>query len=1053
MQNLEIAKKLLKHLGGYQLPRDLIDDRRDRKKPEERTEDDIIIDHFNEDSLHSLKTVRFLKDFVRYKAAPDLETPNKSFIRTAEIFRRQGIKNYYFHLQLNNPLLKGVDPYSPDLTEEQKVMILNECRENFWYFLREVCKLRHDIHFRANRGNISYIWTYLNHITTYMIMPRQQGKLQRLSNKVRMADGSWGTLGTLRLGDKVKDPFGTDSVVIGLHPQGVKRMYRVTFSDGRSTEAGLEHLWTVDTVEAGNNGNDLREDLTTEGIRSGLKLGNKYKVPLFNGEGGEGEPKLDPYMMGLLFQGTQEGDKIKLPIKLTEEIKSKIGNSRVFKVDNNGYVESLRGQSRLNISVGLPAEYIETSLENRTELLRAFLEVSKCKGKTGVIKAPNSYLRGQLVYLIRSMGGTAKADGLNVEFTLQGSPKNELYFESIEYIGDEEAICIEVDSEEKLYLTDDFIVTHNTVSVQVINFWLTYIIGEGYKTHVITLKSDNRAQFIDAIKRIRSSIPKYLINSTYKDKDSGTYLTYRAFGDDKVNTLTINVPQIGQDAAGDLGRGLTVGTTNYDEPGYINWIEDIVNGCAPSALTEMENMRNAGLPHGIGYITTPNTTLHPSGDYMYKKLMSATEWREKFFDSFSESHLKHRLLRASPRQTTSPSVSMVYNYLQLGKDKEWVTRTIDELNLTLSKAKIDLLLMWVEDGEDRLFDDVTREAINNVKRPKVWSKEYIDSGLFVDFFVSQEEVIKMCSPDYNDHFLIGVDTSAAVNKDACTVVIRSAKTGKNVGVGRYPMAFLDDITAVILDLLVSFHNSTLIIERNFAHHMIDNLLILLPAKGLDPFTKMFNSIYQEPVKYEKEFEAVRSIKPQHRSKDFYLKYKAHFGFNTTASSRALLYGLIQEAVAVTGYGINFDKLADELINLKLRNGRIDHDVKGNDDLVIAWLLTYWFAKLGNNKPLYGISSGIVLTDTRNLMNQANNKEDNVDPSMAALLENIKERINKLTDKLLSTNDNILALRIEAEIHKLSSLLPPEAKRLLTIDTLLADAKLERNKRMIHNRRR
>ena len=43
--------------------------------------------------------------------------------------------------------------------------------------------------------------------------------------------------------------------------------------------------------------------------------------------------------------------------------------------------------------------------------------------------------------------------------------KNWRVIKSIEYVGKEECTCIYVDNEEHLYLTDDFIVTHNTVSI------------------------------------------------------------------------------------------------------------------------------------------------------------------------------------------------------------------------------------------------------------------------------------------------------------------------------------------------------------------------------------------------------------------------------------------------------------------------------------------------------------------------------------------------------------------------------------------------------------
>jgi hypothetical protein len=106
-----------------------------------------------------------------------------------------------------------------------------------------------------------------------------------------------------------------------------------------------------------------------------------------------------------------------------------------------------------------------------------------------------------------------------------------------------------------------------------------------------------------------------------------------------------------------------------------------------------------------------------------------------------------------------------------------------------------------------------------------------------------------------------------------------------------------------------------------------------------------------------------------------------------------------------------------------------------------------------NKSLYNIPSGIALTETRNLMNEAAGvKTPETEPHIIHLLQKVRSKINVLTDELLTTNDNLLALRLEAEIRKLTKYLPPDQARSMTIDKVIEDARLDRNKRMMEQRR-
>lgn len=763
MNQLDIAKKLLAHQGikPGALPEYMMDDKNERNKLEDH--DERIMAHYNEDSLWTLKTVRFLKDFSRYGAGVHTETTNKSFLRTAELFRQMGIKNYYFLLQINNPLIKDLDPWSEDLTDEQRMMILNECNENIWYILREVIKIG-GRRFRGNRAVISFIWSCVNHIPTTILMPRQSGK---------------------------------------------------------------------------------------------------------------------------------------------------------------------------------------------------------------------------------------------------------------------------------------------TVGMQVLAFIMQYLLGRGFRTGLITLAAANRMQFVEALKKIRAGLPEYLTNMTYKDKDAGNALTYQAFGEDKKNTFEVRVPSGGADGAENVSRGSTFEVLLYDEPAWTKYIENIINGSGPATLTAQKEAREKGIPYFTAKATTPNSVLKEEGRYMHDDFMSSTEWREKFFDSFSETHLVRRIIKASPVKTTYPKVGMMFTHLQLGFGHSWVKETMDKLGLSWSKAKIDLLMMWTEEGMNKLFDDFTREKLAETKIEHCRNEEIGDTGLFVDWFIP-EEIVEAYKHDESEYLLYGMDTSDANDRDACTLVIRRMKSGEVVGTGRYALAFLDDVTDVVKELLIRIPNSMLVIERNRAAMMIERLLITLPAYGIDPFTRIFNDIFQDPVKYKNEYRDVMEMNFKHRTKEFYLRFKGKFGFHTGPETRRQMYGFIHEAISLTGAVIRYKLLIDELIGLEVdKDGRIDHKSSGHDDLVIAWLLTYWFIKLGYNKTLYGIPQGATMIEITSLRDQGQTPQYN--KAQLDLFTKIRERINLLTKELLSSDNNTLAVRIEMEIRKLSELIPKELRKTITIDEIIENAKQERSKRLIEQR--
>lgn len=1099
---LGIAKQVLNHLGidPGKLPEFMLDDEYKRAKLENL--DERIMAHYEEESLWTMKTVRFLKDFSRFNAGVHLETNNATFLRTAELFRTMGIKNYYFLLQLNNPLLKDIDPWDENLTDEIKMMVLQEAQENVWYILRELIKID-GRRFRANRAVISFVWSCLNHLPTLILMPRQSGKEQDGNCKVLTPNGKWIKIKNLKVGDKVIARDGSEATITGFYPQGDSISYNIEFVDGRKTKAGGEHLWTVWDNE--KQGWVTADTLAVKESLDRNKRGVAIPLPVGNPNEPAERMAVHPYVLGVFHACGLDDETLGFKtdsVEVLKRVKQWLPAGWEISSEEDVHTVSMKPDYDPVVHVNLrqvltvlgihevsgdrrivPTEIMTSTHANRLTFIRGIMDVSGVIEKTGTIHYTSRSSREATTVqrLFWSIGAVCAVhrrtykdqDGIrqtvrkntigykspselflrkDAQMLAPGSAGNHsrLAFKSITQEAElRDSYCIEIDHPENLYITDDWIVTHNTVGMQVMAFIMQYLIGRGFKAGLITLAASNRMQFVNALKKIRAGLPDYLINVTYKDNDAGNMLTYQAFGAENKNTFEVRVPSGGEDGAENVSRGSTFEVLLYDEPAWMKYIENIMNGAGPSTLTAQKNAREKGIPYFTAKATTPNSILKEEGKYMYGEMKKSTEWREAFFDSYSESHLLARVKKACPVSTSQPHICMQFNHLQLGFGKDWVKDTMDKLGLSWSKAKIDLLMMWTEEGKNKVFDDKTREQIAAVKQEPLRNEEIADTGLFMDWYYSESQVEEWIN-DPTEFFLMGMDTSDAVDRDACTLIVRRLKSGENIGIGRYPRAFLDDVTTVLREMLVKIPNSLLIIERNRAVDMIDKLLLTLPSLDIDPFKRIYNEIYQDPVRYKNEWRDVQEVHFKYRTKEFYLKHKERFGFRTNAESRREMYGFIFEAVSNTAAGLRHPMLADELIGLETdADGRIDHGKKAHDDLVIAWLLSYWFIKKGYNKVLYGIPQGCTLTEISALVTDPDATVFSKD--QLELFIRIKERIEFLGKELENTDNDIIARRIEMEVKKLSEYVPRELRKTITVDEILANAQRERNKRSLDKR--
>lgn len=328
------------------------------------------------------------------------------------------------------------------------------------------------------------------------------GKEQPISEPVLTEDG-WVNMGDIKIGTKVFGEDGKLHNVIGVYPQGIKDVYEVTFRDGTKTRCGLDHLWTVSTTKQRKNMRkhynyrfkvlplkEIMKDYRTE-RRAFIKKGQghyqyKYSVPINNpiefNIYKDSDLKIDSYMLGFLL-----GDNKDIRIVLES-----------FEIG----LDEHESEGKF-----VPRKYLYSSIENRRKLLSGFINVNGQVADGFIIcSSYSSRLAHDVAELARSLGfvclinscDLTNEDDMNkYEISIIGNdystldlyPKHKSKLQkkhteyvksitNIELVGKEESQCIMLDSPSGLYITRDYIVTHNTTIVK--EMCETLVGDEGY---------------------------------------------------------------------------------------------------------------------------------------------------------------------------------------------------------------------------------------------------------------------------------------------------------------------------------------------------------------------------------------------------------------------------------------------------------------------------------------------------------------------------------------------------------------------------------------------
>lgn len=347
------------------------------------------------------------------------------------------------------------------------------------------------------------------------------GKAQPLHSKILTPDG-WIEMKDVKVGDTVRS-VDSWTKVTGVYPQGKKKTVRFKLNDGTFVEACTEHIWTVGirklkykTEEFNLTSQEIIEKLKTEKVK--IKLPKLQPVDFKHQDF-----FISPYVLGCLIG---DGSITKGTPTLTsndpeifQRIEHEMGKDFNFTITNRiskGLTDSesnwkVKNRITANlIELGLhgktsydkfiPNSYKISSVDQRYDLLQGLMDtdgtVDHRNGTTSFCTT-SKQLAMDVQEIILSLGGRSSISCSEKYFTYKGEKKKgaTAYIVSIniedksklfslerkkklvsktsidqlrrtivdfEYLEDQECQCISVDHPSKLYVTDNYVLTHNT---------------------------------------------------------------------------------------------------------------------------------------------------------------------------------------------------------------------------------------------------------------------------------------------------------------------------------------------------------------------------------------------------------------------------------------------------------------------------------------------------------------------------------------------------------------------------------------------------------------
>ena len=329
------------------------------------------------------------------------------------------------------------------------------------------------------------------------------GKAQPLDSLV-LAENGYKKIKDIHVNDLVYGNDGKLHKVLGVFPQGTKKVYRMSFSDGTSTLCCNEHLWKVKNVYEDDFEIYTCDDLLQEGLNDHEGI-SKFIIPVtspvqFKNEFNDFQLFIAGYLIARACCSKNKLNDEFIFSAIKNILPTSFLNYHEFKEQLLDYFSKLNLLDKNYKDLFIPQEYLYSTIENRINFITGFLAAVEYDfAKASYIYLIDNRLVDDFIFMLQSIGGCCYKyiiptdellfdDGnkyveLYPQFPIDIYKKGNCekyyqpvkrYISDIEYVDNLECQCIYLDSEDHLYLTNDFIVTHNSEIAVTIGLYLMH---------------------------------------------------------------------------------------------------------------------------------------------------------------------------------------------------------------------------------------------------------------------------------------------------------------------------------------------------------------------------------------------------------------------------------------------------------------------------------------------------------------------------------------------------------------------------------------------------